>query len=69
MIDNIKCPRCGGRYHLKETCVYEINDDGSYDWAKPIYSECIMSCFKCDYVPCFENDIGLITICEDEEDD
>lgn len=64
--DKVKCPRCGGVYHLKEINVYEVNDDGSYDWTRPIATECLMACSECGYEPCFDNDIGQVTICEED---
>lgn len=64
--EKVVCSKCGGQLQLREASVWDIHEDGTYDWAKPIYSECDMSCTVCGHSPGFENDLGKVILDEDD---
>jgi len=63
----VVCSKCGGRLRLKEASVWDISEDGTYEWEKPVYSECDMSCIVCGYSPVFENNLGKVTLDDDDD--
>lgn len=65
-VDKVRCPKCGNKYILKDTSIYEISDEGAYDWAKPMITECNLVCTECGYEPPFDNHVDRVEILEEE---